>query len=624
MKDCLLQLCVISVLCQGIVAQSSYRVTQEQPVTKFRTLDLSTVQQREGYIEYQSRPKPGGDAYHTFLHTQKQKAMAMFPETGRSDPRAPSSVEPPQLIRSFSGNGFAGIPLDNHLAVNRQDQVVSVVNTHMLVCGPTGVWQRAYSLDDFWSPLGESDFYFDPRVMYDPVADRFIIAMMQDFTCAGSNIVFAFSATPDPTGVWHLYRFDGCPKADNTFADFPMIAISQDELFFTYNAVYQDSSWQNGFSETLIYQINKADGYNGEDLRWKSWSDIRHDNRKLRYMCPVKYGAGMSTGIYLLSNRSFDVQNDTVFLLHLNGNLEDPDPVLTIQPLISDSPYGVPPNARQPMDWLQTNDARVLDAFIVDDHIQFVNNTIDPGTGRCVIYHGLIEGVSSAEPLLSGVYLHNGSEHFGYPAIAYTGDLLGERDAIIIAGHASLTRFPGYSALYFNEGYSNWITVVEGQRNIDMLKVGNPFGLDPTLERWGDYSGIQRQYNETGTVYTSSSYGRPGSINDTWIGYLSRPEGDPSSIHDATSLPVDGLTVFPNPVRERVTIAIATDHEGKTLVAELFTADGNKIGTVHRQRIAHGGPMQFHYDISHLATGTYVMVVSFDGVQAGSRRFVVQ
>jgi hypothetical protein len=604
-----------------ITAQSSHRTKLETPVPVFRSVDLRTIPSRDAFIQYQEQPKPGGKAYHEMLQMQKVQASARFPETTRAVLSPRSAVDPPELVRSFSGNGFPGIPLDNHLAVNRQDQVVSVVNTHMIVTGPTGIWLKSYSLDDFWSALGEQAFYFDPRVIYDPLEDRYIIAMMQDFDCGGSNIVFAFSATSDPIGVWHMYQFEGCPNANATFADYPMIALTQDELFFTYNAVYQDSSWQTGFNETLIYQINKFDGYTGEDLRWRSWSEVRHDNRLLRYMCPVKFGnEDMSSDIYLLSTRSFDIQNDTVFMVHINGNLDQPDLDLTIQPLISDRIYGVPPNARQPMDFLQTNDARVLDAFYVEDHIQFVANTMDPGTGRCAVYHGMITDVTTA-PVLSSEYLHNGTEHFGYPGISYTGILPGDRDAIIIASHTSADRFPGYSALYFNEGYSEWIPVKEGARNIDMFKINNPFGVDPTLERWGDYSGIQRQYNEIGTVYTSSSYGKPGSVNDTWVGYLKRPEKDPTatSQHPQTAQ----MNAYPNPADSWVTVELEVEGSNKLLSASLLDQSGRKVRDVMNSRLSESGQVKFFFDTSKLASGAYVLQILVDGRISGIKHIIV-
>jgi hypothetical protein len=307
-------------------------------------------------------------------------------------------------------------------------------------------------------------------------------------------------------------------------------------------------------------------------------------------------------------------------MVHINGNLEHPDLDLTVQPLIADRPYGVPPNARQPMDFLQTNDARVLDAFYVEDHIQFVANTMDPNTGRCAVYHCMITDVSVA-PILSTEYLHNGAEHYGYPGIAYTGALPGDRDAIIIASHTSADRFPGYSALYYNEGYSEWIAVKEGARNIDMFKVNNPFGVDPTLERWGDYSGIQRQYNEIGTVYTSSSYGKPGSINDTWVGYLKRPEEDPTSTTQVT--PLTEATAYPNPADSWVSVELEVDAPDKILNAVLYDNKGRKVRDIMRTRLTEAGPISFYFDTGSLVSGSYLLQVQIDGRVSTTKTLVI-
>jgi len=118
-----------------VTGQSSYNTALETPVPLFRTVDLRTVEQSHAFVSYREQPKPGGDAYHAMLSEQKARASQRFPEKQQTTVRRRSAVDPPILIRSFSGNGFLGIPLDNHLAVNRQDQVVSVVN-HWTPSGP--------------------------------------------------------------------------------------------------------------------------------------------------------------------------------------------------------------------------------------------------------------------------------------------------------------------------------------------------------------------------------------------------------------------------------------------------------------------------------------------------------
>ena len=609
-------------MCGVVLGQNTFTPKDELPVPKHRTINLQDIGPQEVFIEFLEHPKPGGKWYGEFLAAQKEEGSKLFPVTGEVRNGNRSSLDPPELIRSFSGNSFAGIPLDNHLAANNVGQIVSVVNTQMLVLGPTGIWEEAYSLDDFWEELGETDRYFDPRIIFDPVENRFIMAMMQDYDCDGSNIVFAFSASEDPTGEWHLYQFEGCPKQDDTFADFPMISITDEELFFTYNAVFQDSSWQTGFNETYIYQIDKEDGYDGEDLEWKSWDGIRYNGARLRYICPIKYATEeMDSECYFVSNRSFDIENDTIFFLKINGDLDHPELSLQVDALISPDKYGVPPNAQQPKDFLQTNDARVLDAFYYDNHIQFVSATRDFQTGLSAIYHGMIEDVEFA-PALSSFLITNGTDYLAYPGIVYTGLNPDDRDAIIIATHASETRNPGYSACYYNFEHSPWTTVREGDRVIDMFKIDNPFGVDPTLERWGDYVGIQREYQGDGTIWTASVYGRPGNSNGTWIGYLSRP-----GVETSTTLPavaeVD-LKVFPNPTPAMVSIEVETDAAGKRMEAFLYDMNGGLVDKVFSEDLLRSTPFRFHYRPVSLQAGSYVLSLVIDGVQVGSETLIVQ
>ena len=606
----------------GLLAQVTYETSVQAPVRKVASVDLADLGPSYAYVEYLQMPKPGGEAYHRFLEEQKRKAELRFPLRDYVPVQPRSLVEPPEVLNTFSGNSWtAGIPLDNHLALNRDEQVVSVVNTHMLVAGPTGIWQESYNLDDFWAGLGEDEFYFDPRIIYDPEADRFVLVMMQDYDCAGSNITFAFSDTNDPTGTWHLYSFEGCPNADDTFADYPMFALTENELFFTYNAVYQDSSWQTGFAQTLIYQINKWDGYEGKDLNWRSWENIRHDGVKIRYMCPIKYATeDLSDQMYFLSTRSFDVTNDTIFFLHINGDLDNPDLALEVTPLISNQPYGVPPNAIQPQDRLQTNDARVLDGFLIEDEIQFVANTMDMETGRSAVYHGVVHFIDT-EPLLTATVLRNESDHLAYPGITYTGLTPNDRDAIIVASHASEERFPGYSALYYNIDHSEWVTVKEGQRIIDMIKPNNGFGADPTLERWGDYSGIQRDHADIGSVWTASSYGKTGNKNDTWIGHLKRPEKSTSIVRPEVDAPE--VSTYPNPVSTVVTVEINSITRGEVLEAFLYAPDGSLVATVYEGKVKADGPVRFHYNTSALPAGTYTLAISSGGSVLASQVVVV-
>ncbi len=235
-------------------AQVEYNVKSEVPVEPVATVNLSEFEVPETFVEYVEYPKPGGKYYHDFLAKQKERSARLFPN-GEDQPTFRTALDTPELITNFAGNSWnAGIPLDNHLAVSNGGQIVTVVNTQLVVLDNTGFYQGVFNLDQFWESLGEDDLYFDPRIIYDPVEDRFIMAMMQDFDCSGSNIVFAFSASSDATGEWNLYRFEGCPRSDATFADFPMISLS-------LSLSLSEQCYINFFETKIYYYFNTIDNF---------------------------------------------------------------------------------------------------------------------------------------------------------------------------------------------------------------------------------------------------------------------------------------------------------------------------------------------------------------------------
>ena len=62
--------------------------------------------------------------------------------------------------------------------------------------------------------------------------------------------------------------------------------------------------------------------------------------------------------------------------------------------------------------------------------IQFVSNTLDPTTGFCGVYHGIItdlEGTKNIDALTIG----DDTLDIGYPNIAYTGKFDGDNQSII-------------------------------------------------------------------------------------------------------------------------------------------------------------------------------------------------
>ena len=307
--------------------------------------------------------------------------------------------------------------------------------------------------------------------------------------------------------------------------------------------------------------------------------------------------------MYFLSNRNFDISNDTVFLLHLTGQVDDPDADLSMTHRVLDQPYGVPPYAVQPKDSMDTNDSRILDAFELDGTIQWVGNTMDFNSGRSGVFHGVLH-LPQLQDVAVGHIIAHPTDYLGYPGIAWTGSDPSQQDAIIVVSHCSPSRFPGGSAFY-SDGlgqYSDLVTIKEGLRSVDMLP--------GKVERWGDYAGIQRLYNQPGSVWISCSYGRPGNVNEAWIAKLARNEENVAT-HEI-SKEAASLKTYPNPSDDYVNIEL-DNPEGKKITVQLFDASGHPVETLYDGAANYSGKAKLSFAMHTLPAGQYVVQVMLDG-----------
>lgn len=482
-------------------------------------------------------PVPGGDSYRSGLMELKRLSHEKYPPSGYQNLEKSIPIEKPEYLEGFPLRRYiapldtvvyvsGGVPLDNTLAISNDNYLLCGINSsiymHDLNSGtdPLTADIEVVSFTNFATGVSTLD-PFDPKVIYDPEADRFIVVFLTGRNPSNSGIVVAFSQTSDPTDPWNVYKLSGNPLNNNTWTDFPAISISKEELFITVNLLIPNVHWKVGFKSSIIWQVDKSSGYSGNNtLTTNLWSDIALDDRNLRNLHPIQGGDSIhGPNMYFLSNRNFDLKNDTIFLVEVTGSQYDQNSTLVVTPLISDVPYGLPPNGRQqdsdpndPDDGFDTNDARVLGGIKVDNTIQFVGNTKVFETGLAGIYHGIIENVSN-KPTLQGYVISDSELDFGYPNIAFVGDYACRNSTFIAFNHTSPTDFAGTSMVrYKNGGYSERVSLKDGEGYVE--RATGPY------ERWGDYYGIQRKYNEPRTVWTAGFYGLHSNNSATWVGKL--------------------------------------------------------------------------------------------------------
>jgi hypothetical protein len=154
----------------------------------------------------------------------------------------------PVLLQDFDGvgQGFTGpagtftvdaAPPDPNGDVG-PNHYVQTVNTDFAIFDKTGTaLYGPVPINTLWSGFGgdcETNNDGDPIVLYDPIADRWVISQLSVTGANGTTRPFllcvAVSQTPDPTGAYYRYSF---PYAG--FNDYPKIGVWPDAYYATFN-----------------------------------------------------------------------------------------------------------------------------------------------------------------------------------------------------------------------------------------------------------------------------------------------------------------------------------------------------------------------------------------------------
>ncbi|MFT4969209.1 MAG: hypothetical protein ACI9O4_000955 [Chitinophagales bacterium] len=555
-------------------------------------------------------PYPGSDSYRNFIHQIKQLRFGDASLREEPSPKSLKATNSDVAIYSlgFQGNTFGGIPNDNDIAISNEGIVVSVSNSDMFVYDESGMALLDVGLDEFADSLGLVANSYDPKVIYDPGEDRFILVFLNGNDASSTEIVVCFSETNDPSLGWNVYSLTGNPFNNNAWSDFPMISITNQDFFVSVNHINSDSaSWQTGFMQSVIWQVQKSDGYAGNLITSIVHSDIDFQGKPIRNLLPVKGGFNLKDDeMYFISNRNFDIANDTFFVLKIAESLnQNSNPTPTVQVVLSSQNYGLPPDASQPMStFLQTNDARPLSGVIENGVIHFVGNTVRPTSPKASIYHGKINTLNSSWSVDLEIFEDNDLE-YGYPNLSFSGQTPYDEQLIISFNHSSIDSFPGVSAIYYrlNDGYSERLHLISGTSRVDVL--------NGSFERWGDYSGSQKKYNEPGTVWLNGFMGSRNSLarnpnqHKTFIAKLISPDSLATRLNDVA---LQTTSLFPNPVANQFFFEFDLKTESY-LKFELFDMQGKMIDKLLEEHLKEGR-YEFLFTLNPLSKGVYSLRVS--------------
>lgn len=568
----------------SIASTSFSQIVKQFTIEPLRTAVMESDDTLNVFINNVPFPFPGGDDKQNFLDSIKKINEGKYPRK-HSNNNLKKSKTDLNIGTSFSINlTTSGFPNDNCVAISNDDILITVINSSFQYFDLKTISQlKKQTLAAGFTNSTKADA-FDPKVIYDPIKDRFILIFLKNRTSTDNVIVVAFSSSNNPMDPWYIYEIPGNPNSVDQWTDYPSLAITDDELFLTGNLIQDGQSWQAGFKGSIIWQINKDDGYSNQTLSTQLWQNIEYDGKLIRNLHPISnYNYHIASkptndiaidNQYFLSNKNFDADNDTIFLIEVTAPISN-SPSINITPIKSSDRYFLAPNGKQPGGYeVATNDNRVLGAIINRNMgiIQFVQHTMNISTGTSAIYHGFVENIATI-PTCRANIISDPVKDLGYPNIACVSKNFGENDVIIGVNHSSSIDYPGMSAVFVNslEEYSELTTIVVG------TNYAQP--VSGSLARWGDYSGIQRKYNKPGTVWFNASYGTDYNTSVTnkygvWITELFSANFVSTNTFEMTNK----TSIYPNPTSNYLIYSTTTSKQDEILIS-IYDVSGKLLFT---------------------------------------------
>jgi hypothetical protein len=400
-----------------------------------------------------------------------------------------SSDMTPPLLQSFIGIGWNLTlePPDTQGAVGI-DHLVSVLNNGFAIFDKeTGAFLFGPVLhQEFWSPLGTTrnepaSRPFDPKVVFDPYSERFIVVALSGGGDRPSWVLVAISNDTDPMLGFTLFawQFD-LPEQDEQ-VDFPDLGVDPEHVYITAN-VYRNPP-QSGFTRSLLYVLDKGALLAGtltatefeEPTGGYTWRAARaFGPTPVNYIVSEGWTAGGTTRLLRIKEISFP----------------EGAPILTDLGFIQVADYGfdefylVPQPVELPEAGIPANDTKLLDAVLREGRIWATHHVDDPvadGVGKTEVAWYEIDPADArpSSPFAGPVQWGRVSDPdmwYYFPSIA-------------VNAHGSVALgFSGSSETEYAGGYYTMRERTDPpgtMRPVALLKEG-----ERTYEywRWGDYS----------------------------------------------------------------------------------------------------------------------------------------
>jgi PASTA domain len=197
---------------------------------------------------------------------RRQERLERLRVAGRIAARSvrPFRAEPatslsPSLATNFNAvdDNNLFIPPDTEGAPGPDRLLVTVNGTVRVQQKSDGSILSTVLLNTFFGGIPSVGTVFDPHVLYDPYASRWIVVAVSNAELPNSDVLLAVSQSSDPSGSWNEYSVDVDPSNVN-WADYPTVGFNKNWIVVSVNLFAGTS-----FAGVQTYAFDKAAAYAG-------------------------------------------------------------------------------------------------------------------------------------------------------------------------------------------------------------------------------------------------------------------------------------------------------------------------------------------------------------------------
>jgi hypothetical protein len=423
---------------------------------------------------------------------------------------ADTKTETTLKVSVFDGIAATNLsPPDCQIAVS-ENHVLVAVNAHFQLfdkkAKPLPTWFQKPAIL-FGQALPKGAFLFDPRVVFDHYARRWIALFAATRQMPkGAWLMLAVSQTDNPTEGWWTYALDSTQHGDKpseTWGDYPALGFDAQAVYITTNQF----AWGKGFAESKLRILNKAEILAGKPAQWFDYWGLKNADMSAAFTVQpcVHYQAAQheSTAAFYLLNTYFPEGKALTF-----WTLENPlafwqgqNPTLLTDTLPCKA-YSLPPQAMQKgvKNKIFTNDVRLLCALselrhgktqLLTCHTTAHSWAGDKAGRSAINWYDI-------DPTTKTIVQQNtfGQAGFYYFFPAIHTDSLG--NIYLLFARSGEKNLAETAISLQRTGLKN--AILEGSKNIRLGESPYKGG------RWGDYFGLCRDPSDSTSLWFVSEY----------------------------------------------------------------------------------------------------------------------